>query len=74
MSLLGNISGKDAVTAFKKAGWIFIGQVGSHAVLTKPGSPVNLSIPQHKELGIGILRSLIKHSGLSIEDFRNLIP
>jgi predicted RNA binding protein YcfA (HicA-like mRNA interferase family) len=74
MRLLGNISGKDAVTAFKKAGWIFRGQVGSHAVLSKPDSSVNLSKPQHKELGIGILRSLMKHSGFSIEDFRKLLP
>ena len=73
MSRLGNISGKQAVAAFQKAGWIYRGQVGSHAVLTKGGSPVNLSVPQHKELGIGILRALIKHSGLSIDEFRALL-
>lgn len=73
MSRLGNISGKEAVAAFLKAGWIYRGQVGSHAVLTKEGSPVNLSIPQHKELGIGILRSLIKNAGLTVEEFRDLL-
>ncbi len=49
MGKLGNISGKEAVKAFKKAGWIVVGQVGSHVVMTKPGMRVNLSIPQHRE-------------------------
>ncbi len=74
MSILGNISGKDAVAAFQKAGWINRGQVGSHVILTKVGSYVNLSVPQHKELGIGILRALIRHSGLSVEEFKTLVP
>ncbi len=50
MGRLGNISGKDAVKAFEKAGWIALGQVGSHLVMVKPGIRVNFSIPQHKEL------------------------
>jgi predicted RNA binding protein YcfA (HicA-like mRNA interferase family) len=41
MGRLGNISGKDAVKAFQKAGWEVIGQVGSHVVLIKPGIRVN---------------------------------
>jgi predicted RNA binding protein YcfA (HicA-like mRNA interferase family) len=73
MSRLGNISGKAAVAAFVKAGWTYCGQVGSHAVLAKEGTPVNLSIPQHKELGIGILRSLIRSAGLTVEEFLDLL-
>lgn len=73
MSKLGNVSGKAAVAAFQKAGWTYRGQVGSHVVLTKEGAPANLSIPQHRELGIGILRSLIKSAGLTIDEFRDLL-
>jgi len=50
MGKLANISGKEAAKAFERAGWIPLGQVGSHLVLVKPGVRVNLSIPQHKEL------------------------
>ena len=64
---LSNISGKEAVKAFEKAGWIDVGQVGSHLMMIKPGVPVNLSIPQHKELSVGTLRALIRHAGLTIE-------
>lgn len=37
MGKLSNISGKQAVKAFKKADWKPVGQVGSHLVMIKPG-------------------------------------
>ncbi len=73
MSKLANISGKDAVKAFQKVGWQIIGQVGSHVVLSKQGVRVNLSIPQHKELSVGTLRVLIRNSGLTVEEFLELL-
>jgi len=59
--------------AFQKAGWFIMGQVGSHLVMTKPNMRANLSIPQHKELSIGTLRVLIRNSGLSVEQFMDLV-
>ena len=48
-------------------------QVGSHVVMTKPDVRANLSIPQHKELSIGTLRALIRHSGMTVEEFLGLL-
>lgn len=73
MGKLGNISGKDAVKAFQKAGWLKIGQVGSHLVMSKPNIRVNLSVPQHKELATGTLRSLIRNAGMTVEEFVDLL-
>ncbi len=73
MGRLGNVSGRDAVKAFHKAGWKPVGQVGSHLVMTKPGLRVNLSIPQHKELATGTRRALIRNAGISIEEFIQLL-
>jgi len=72
MGRLANISGKEAVKAFQKAGWQPVGQVGSHLVMIKPGVRVNLSIPQHRELSVGTLRKLIRLSGMTIEEFLRL--
>jgi predicted RNA binding protein YcfA (HicA-like mRNA interferase family) len=47
MGNLRNISGKQAVKAFRKAGWQSAGQVGCHIIMIKHGTRVNLSIPQH---------------------------
>ena len=73
MGELGNISGKEAVAAFVRAGWTVRGQVGSHVLLNRPGIRANLSVPQHKELSVGTLRKLIRAAGLSVEEFLALL-
>jgi len=70
---LGNISGREAAKAFQKAGWRIAGQVGSHLVLVKEGVRANLSVPLHKELATGTLRSLIRNSGLTVDAFLALL-
>lgn len=73
MGKLGNISGKEAAKVFQRAGWQPIGQVGSHLVLVKAGTRANLSVPQHKELSVGTLRSLIRNAGMTVEEFLALL-
>jgi hypothetical protein len=38
-------------------------------ILVKEGNFATLSIPDHKEVARGTLRSLIRSSGLTIEEF-----
>jgi predicted RNA binding protein YcfA (HicA-like mRNA interferase family) len=70
---LSNISGKEAVKAFANADWRTQGQVGSHLVMTRAGKRANLSIPQHKELSVGTLRSLIRSAEVSVDEFLALL-
>lgn len=44
-------------------------QKGSHIIMTKPGHMATLSIPNHPEVALGTLRSLIAKAGLTIEQF-----
>lgn len=62
-------SGAAAVKKFKRAGWVITRQSGSHVMLVKVGYLYTLSIPQHKELGIGILKKLLKQAELSVKEF-----
>jgi predicted RNA binding protein YcfA (HicA-like mRNA interferase family) len=73
MGRLSNISGKEAVRAFERAGWQVVGQVGSHVVMIRHGIRVNLSIPQHKELSVDTLRALIRNAGMTVEEFLDLL-
>jgi len=73
MPSLPAVSGERAVRAFQKAGWIRDRQHGSHVILIKPGSPASLSVPQHRELGPGTLRALIRASGMSVAQFVALL-
>lgn len=65
-------SGAEAVRKFQKAGWTVTRQKGSHVMMTKPGYQWTLSIPQHNELGPGLLRKLISQSGLIVDEFNKL--
>jgi predicted RNA binding protein YcfA (HicA-like mRNA interferase family) len=67
------ISGAEAVRAFERDGWRFDRQMGSHAILLKPGHVATLSIPQHRELAPGTLRSLIRVAGLTVDEFVALL-
>jgi predicted RNA binding protein YcfA (HicA-like mRNA interferase family) len=73
MGKLGNISGKNAVSAFERAGWYSVGQVGSHLIMSKSGERANLSVPQHKELSTGTLRALIRNANLTVDEFIDLL-
>lgn len=63
------ISGRDARRAFERLGWTFDRQRGSHMVLTKPGVPVNLSVPDHREFDRGLLSGLIRDAGMTVDEF-----
>jgi len=65
-------SGPESVRKFQRAGWTVARQKGSHVMMTKPGYQWTLSIPQHDELGPGILRKLISQAGLTVEEFNSL--
>ena len=41
-------------------------------MLTRPGFQWTLSVPQHNELGPGLLRKLVRQAGLTVEEFNSL--
>jgi len=65
-------SGVDAVKAFRKVGYEVDHQTGSHIIL-RHATGRRLTIPNHRELAKGTLRSLIPESGLSKDEFAALL-
>ncbi len=57
MGRLSNISGREAVKIFDKFGYVLDHQTGSHMILWHESKPT-LSVPNHRELAPGLLRSL----------------
>ena len=68
MGILSNISGKQAVKIFQKFGYELDHQTGGHMILYHKSRPT-LSVPNHKELAPGLLRGLIRKSGITVEEF-----
>jgi predicted RNA binding protein YcfA (HicA-like mRNA interferase family) len=72
VSRLPVCSGQEAVKAFSKLGYQIDHQTGSHIILRHPNRR-RLTIPDHRELAKGTLRSLIREAGLTREQFAELL-
>ena len=53
----------------------YLGQRSDHCnvILKKARSQLRLSVPNHKELDRGLLRSLIRDAGLTVDEFLALL-
>lgn len=69
MPPLPRLSGREVVQVFAALGWEVARQRGSHIILVKEGSIATLSVPDHREVAKGTLRSLIRAAGLTVDEF-----
>lgn len=69
MPTLPILSGKQVVRIFEHLGWELVRHRGSHMILVKEGHLATLSVPDHKEVARGTLRSLIRSAGITTEEF-----
>jgi len=67
------LSGQEVVKIFELLGWQFVRQSGSHMVMVKDGEMASLSIPKHREVAKGTLRSLIRAANLTSDEFIKLV-
>jgi predicted RNA binding protein YcfA (HicA-like mRNA interferase family) len=74
VSLLPRISGREAVSAFRRLGYEIDRQKGSHIILRHRDAPFRrLTIPDHREVAKGTLRALIREAGITVEEFAALL-
>jgi predicted RNA binding protein YcfA (HicA-like mRNA interferase family) len=69
MPSLPVLSGSEVIKVFERFGWRVVRQSSSHIIMTKEGEIATLSIPDHKEVARGTLRSLIRAANLTIDEF-----
>jgi predicted RNA binding protein YcfA (HicA-like mRNA interferase family) len=67
------ISGRDFVRALAKLGFVVDRQKGSHLILFRADPPTTLSVPDHRELDRGTLRSLLRQAGISPAEISQLL-
>ena len=72
MPKLPQISGREAVKAFGKIGYQVVRKRGSHFRLHHPHRKP-LTIPDHRMIGKGLLRRLLRDADISTKDFLKLI-
>jgi predicted RNA binding protein YcfA (HicA-like mRNA interferase family) len=58
----------------KQLGYELDRQAGSHMILRQNVPPFRrLTIPDHREIAKGTLRSIIREAGLTVDEFRALL-
>ncbi|NTW67469.1 MAG: type II toxin-antitoxin system HicA family toxin [Nitrospirae bacterium] len=71
MGKLRILSGKQVCTILSRHGFLEVRQRGSHIVMQKqlPGTTVTVPVPNHPELHLGTLQSIIRQSGIPRSEF-----
>ncbi len=71
MSKLPVISGREICNVLKNLGYFIDHQTGSHIILRNEKPPHRrLTIPNHKEIAKGTLRSILRQAGLTLDEFK----
>jgi predicted RNA binding protein YcfA (HicA-like mRNA interferase family) len=67
------LSGRQVCTILSRQGFVEKRQRGSHIVMQKqlPDTTVTVPVPNHAELRIGTLKSIIRQSGISKSEFKS---
>jgi len=67
------LSGKQVCDILEKHGFIQVRQRGSHIVMQKrlPDTTITVPVPNHSELRIGTLQSIIRQSSLNKSEFES---
>lgn len=74
MTRIPVVSGRDLVKGFARIGYLKDHQRGSHIILRQESPPYRrLTIPDHKEIAKGTLRTILREAGITLEEFRELI-
>lgn len=68
-SALPVLSGREVVRVFQRLGWQVARQSASHIIMIKEGEMATLSVPDHREVAKGTMRSLIRTAGLTVQEF-----
>jgi predicted RNA binding protein YcfA (HicA-like mRNA interferase family) len=72
VSRLPVCSGRDAAAAFARMGYVLDHQTSSHMILRHP-TQRRLTVPDHREVAKGRLRSPIREAGITKERFVELL-
>lgn len=74
MARLPVVSGRELARALEKSGYVVDRQKGSHIVLRQSTEPFRrVTVPDHKQIAKGTLRSILRHTGLTTDELVKLL-
>lgn len=72
--ILPLISGRELCKILRKIGYKNDHQTGSHIILRNENAPYRrLTVPNHKEIKKGTLRTVLRQTGLTADELKDLM-
>ena len=73
MTSLAGFSGQEVMKKLKRIGYVAVRQKGSHVRIVHDDKfRRRITLPMHKEIGVGLLKQILKDVGLDQETFLDL--
>lgn len=73
MPKLPVVSAQECIKALQRLGFVIDRQRGSHITLIRADPPGRVTVPNHRELKVGMLRRIIRDAGLTVSEFVDLL-
>lgn len=73
MGKLSPVSARDCIRALQRIGFKVDRQSGSHITLMRDDPAGRVTVPNHRELKIGMLRRIIRDADLTVDEFLDLL-
>ena len=68
-----DLSGRELIEALQKIGFVVQTQRGSHIVLRRDSPFARVTVPNHKTLRVGTLRTILHEADLTVERLIELL-
>jgi predicted RNA binding protein YcfA (HicA-like mRNA interferase family) len=67
-----DLSGQELIRILAKIGFVLQRQRASHIILPRQSPFARVSVPDHKVLRVGTLRTILREAGISVEQLAAL--
>jgi predicted RNA binding protein YcfA (HicA-like mRNA interferase family) len=67
-----DLSGQELIRILIRIGFVVQRQRGSHIILRRESPFARVSVPDHKTLRVGTLRTILRETGISVEQLATL--
>jgi predicted RNA binding protein YcfA (HicA-like mRNA interferase family) len=68
-----DLSGHDLIKALQRVGFVIQRQRGSHIILRRESPFARVSVPNHKTLRLGTLRTILQEAQISVEKLLEIL-
>jgi len=68
-----DLSGRELCRVLQRVGFVLRRQAGSHMILRREIPYARVTVPDHKQLRLGTLKSILNEAGLTVEQLLELL-